>query len=133
MAWSNDLSVGVRVLDEDHKKLVAMVNELYDAMKDGKGKETLGGILGRLTAYTVEHFDREERLFSQTSYPNAAAHRGEHEALKAQVSDIQRKYNAGSGISLTLETMNFLKSWLLNHIKGSDQKYSQHLNAHGFA
>jgi hemerythrin len=53
MTWTEKLSVGVGVLDEDHKKLVGMLNELYDAMQAGHGRDSLGRILNALVQYTL--------------------------------------------------------------------------------
>jgi hemerythrin len=131
MTWTPKLSVGVAVLDEDHKKLVGMVNELYDAMQAGHGKESLGPILDRLVDYTKFHFAREEKLFGQTGYPEAAPHKQQHDALTHQVLDVQRKYAAGAAATVSLEVMHFLRDWLINHIQGTDQKYRSHLNAKG--
>jgi hemerythrin len=131
MTWTDKLSVGVSVLDEDHKKLVAMVNELYDAMQAGHGKEKLGGILGRLVDYTKMHFAREEKFFAQTGYADAAPHKQQHEALTRQVLDVQKKYADGAVATLSLDVMHFLRDWLVKHIQGTDQKYRPHLNAKG--
>jgi hemerythrin len=131
MTWTEKLSVGVAVLDEDHKRLVSMVNELYDAMQAGHGKETLGRILNDLVHYTKEHFAREEKLFAQSVYPAALAHKHEHDALTQQVIEVQQKYMSGAGAALSIDVLRFLKSWLINHIQGSDQKYRPHLNAKG--
>jgi len=131
MTWTERLSVGVKVLDEDHKRLVALVNELYDAMQAGHGRDTLGRILDGLVRYTKEHFAREEKFFAQSHYPAADSHRQQHEALTRQVMDVQRKYAAGSASTLSLDVLQFLKNWLINHIQGSDQKYRVHLNANG--
>ncbi len=131
MTWTEKLSVGVAVLDEDHKRLVGMVNELYDSMQAGHGKETLGRILNDLVRYTKEHFAREEKFFAQTGYPAAAAHKHEHDALTQQVIEVQQKYMSGASAALSIDVLRFLKSWLINHIQGSDQKYRPHLNAKG--
>jgi hemerythrin-like metal-binding protein len=133
MTWTDRLSVGVKVLDEDHKRLIAMVNELYDAMQAGQGREALGRILDGLVRYTKEHFVREEKFFAQSGYPATAPHKQEHDALTQQVIEVQRKYAAGSAATLTLEVLQFLKKWLINHIQGSDQKYRAHLNARGIS
>jgi len=119
------------VLDEDHKRLVGMVNELFDAMQAGHGREALGRILDGLVQYTKMHFAREESFFTKTSYPVGAAHKQEHDALTRQVLEVQQKYAAGSNAALSLEVMQFLKNWLVQHIQGSDQKYRAHLNAAG--
>jgi hemerythrin len=131
MTWTEKLSVGVGMLDEDHKRLVAMVNELYEAMQAGHGRDSLGRILDGLVRYTREHFAREEKLFAQTGYPATALHKQEHDALTRQVLEVQRKHAAGSATTLSLEVMQFLKNWLIKHIQGSDQKYRAHLNANG--
>ena len=131
MTWTNEMSVGVRVLDEDHKKIVAMINELHEAMRAGRGGDVLDRILDRLVKYTVEHFAREERFFAQTSYPDASKHHKQHEELRSRVAAIQRESAKGGGANLTIDTMNFLTSWLANHILGSDRQYRDHLNANG--
>ncbi len=131
MEWSDKLSVGVASIDVQHKKLVAMVNELFDAMKAGHGKDLLGKTLDGLVSYTVTHFNYEEQLFAKTSYPAAAAHKQEHEDLKKQVLAIQEKMKQGVSFSQSMEVMEFLKGWLVNHIQGSDKKYGPHLAAKG--
>ena len=131
MTWTEKMSVGIGVIDTDHQKLVSMVNELYDGIQAGKGKEKLGSVLDALVDYTKMHFAREEKFFAQTAYPDSAAHKKEHEALTKQVADVQAKFKAGATSTLSLEVMNFLKNWLINHIQGSDKKYGPHLNGKG--
>jgi hemerythrin len=123
--------VGVTLLDDDHKKLVGLVNELYDGIQAGAGKESVGKVLDRLIDYTKVHFAHEEQFFSQTAYPASAAHKKEHDALCQQVVAVQEKYRAGAGNTLSFEVLNFLKNWLVNHIQGSDKKYGPYLNAKG--
>ena len=127
MEWTAKLAVGIKVLDDDHKRLVGMVNELYDSMKAGHGKEMLGKTLNDLIAYTKMHFAREEQFFAQTRYPDAVKHRQEHDALTRQAVEIQQKYSAGAASALSIEVLVFQQRWLTHHIQGSDQKYSQHL------
>lgn len=131
MTWTDRLSVGIGVLDEDHKRLVSMVNDLYDAMRAGHGRDTLGRILNELVQYTKVHFAREEKFFAQTGYLAAAAHKQQHDTLTGQVLEVQQKYAAGASASLSIDVLQFLKNWLINHIQGSDQKYRPHLNEHG--
>jgi len=131
MTWTEKMSVGVAVLDGDHRKLVGMVNTLFDEIQSGKGKEGVGKTLDSLVSYTVEHFKREEQFFAKTSYSESAAHIAEHQKLCKQVADVQQRYKAGATTALTLEVMSFLKNWLTNHIMGSDKKYGPHLNSKG--
>lgn len=128
--WSPNLSVNIAEIDTQHKKLVDLINLLHDSMKEGKGKEVMGKILGDLADYTVYHFSTEEKLFEKYAYPEYARHKKEHEDLTKQVLDIKTKFTAGQTV-LTMEVMNFLKNWLNNHIMQVDKKYSAFLNAKG--
>jgi hemerythrin-like metal-binding protein len=129
VSWSDALSVGVKASDDDHKKLIGMLNRLHDGMRAGQGKEVVGKVIDELVSYTKFHFAREEEFFARTRYP-ADEHKKEHADLVAQVVNLQKKHKAGE-ISLSIETMLFLKDWLTNHIQGTDKQYSSHLNANG--
>jgi hemerythrin len=131
MAWNSKMSVGVAEIDDEHKKLVGMLNELHDAMTANRAKEHLGRVLDGLIGYTATHFKHEERLFAQYGYPDATAHAKEHADLTGQVLEVQRRFKNGETGTLTMEVMNFLKRWLVTHIQGSDKKYGPHLNAKG--
>ncbi len=131
MEWSDKLSVGVASIDVQHKKLVGMANELYDAMKAGKGKEVLDKTLDGLIAYTVSHFNYEEKLFAETAYAKTAPHKKEHADLTKQVLAIQEKMKKGVSFAQSMEVMEFLKNWLINHIMVSDKAYGPHLTAKG--
>lgn len=130
LTWQPDMSVGVRALDDDHKKLIAMINQLHAGMLAGHSNDVVGGVLTGLANYTVEHFTREEQYFARTNYPGAASHKLEHEKLKQQVSAVITKFKSGSA-GLGMETLNFLRDWLKHHIQESDKSYRQHLNSHG--
>ena len=72
--WNSFYSVHIDELDEQHKELIHLINEMYDAMKNGKGTDALGSILSELVEYTKYHFDAEEKLFLQYGYPEREAH-----------------------------------------------------------
>ncbi|MCW2276165.1 bacteriohemerythrin [Rhodoblastus acidophilus] len=129
MTWNEKMSLGVVGIDNQHKKLVGLVNELYDAIQAGKANAVLGRVLDELVAYTESHFRGEEELFSRARYPCSAEHKREHDALTGRVLEIQAKVRAGVQGTLSLEVMNFLKNWLIDHIQGSDRKYVAYLNA----
>jgi hemerythrin len=131
MEWNDKLATGVGVFDGEHKKLVGMVNNLYDAVQGGQGKDALGKILDGLIDYTKSHFGREEEYMTKHAYPDIAAHKKEHADLARQVLDVQAKYKAGATSTLSLEVLNFLKNWLIKHIQGTDKKYGPFLNAKG--
>lgn len=127
--WSPDLSVGVNASDEDHKRLIDLINQLFEGMKRGRGKEIIGRVLDELESYTRYHFAREEEFFERTGYP-AEDHKREHRELVEQVVTLQSRYKSGE-TALALETLSILKQWLTVHIQGTDTKYTSHLNANG--
>jgi len=132
VAWSPALSVGVARFDKEHQELVKLLNSLHDEMLKGKAKEALSRILGQLINYTVIHFKNEEDLFRKHAYPDARAHTAEHEALKTKAAELEKALKAGTG-SLSVETLNFLREWLVRHIQGSDMQYKAFFAAKGVA
>jgi hemerythrin-like metal-binding protein len=121
-AWSADLEFGHNLIDGQHKKLVALVNELSSAMHGGRGKEVLGRVLNELVSYTLNHFADEEAIFSASSYPKSKEHKAKHADLVVQVAKLKGDFESGTAI-LSSDTLAFLKSWLVDHILGTDKGY----------
>ena len=130
--WNDDLSVNIKEIDEQHRTLIDMINSLHSAMGSGKGKKTMGKVLGRLVDYTKSHFVTEERLMEKHAYVGYLSHRAQHDALTKQVLDLYAKFQEGKAV-VTVEVMNFLKDLLTNHIQNTDKKYSPYLNGKGIA
>lgn len=128
--WNDSLSVNVVEIDKQHQKLVAMINELNDAMRQGKGKDALGKIVNGLITYTATHFRTEERYFDQFAYPDADNHKKGHLDFVAKVSDFKGGFEKGTR-GLSIEIMNFLSDWLRNNIQSVDKKYGPFFNAKG--
>ena len=122
MPWTSELATGVKFVDEQHRKLVDMINKLYAAMKAGDGKASLENLLDGLAEYTVYHFGAEEKYFDQLKYSETGAHKKIHEELKAQVMDFINKFKSGQA-NVSMELMNFLKDWLESHICKTDKRY----------
>jgi hemerythrin len=130
LAWNDSFSVNIKQVDDQHMKLVELLNNFHDAMKLGKGKEAMGRTLSELLEYTIYHFGTEEDLFKKYRYPAYASHKKEHEALTKQARDLSERFSRGEPV-ISAETMTFLKNWLQGHTIGSDKKYGPFLNAKG--
>ena len=120
--WTAGLTLGVQEIDNQHRRLVAMINDLNDAMRQGKGKDVMGKIIDGLIAYTATHFKLEEKYFDQFAYPEAYKHKSEHNKFVQKVSEFRAGFGKGK-LGLSTEVMNFLSDWLKDHIQGSDRKY----------
>ncbi len=132
LTWTNEYSVNVREIDAQHRKLMDMINRLYDAMREGRGAQATGQVLRELIDYTRAHFAYEERLLSQHGYPEFPGHKSEHDRLARKVTEFQQKFAAGNTM-LALDLSKFLKDWLTTHILGTDKKYAAFLNGRGVA
>ena len=130
ITWSNMLSTGIGEQDNQHKKLIEMINQLNDAMQAGKGSEVLGKVLSELVNYTVFHFGYEEKLMAQHGYVDTPAHKGEHARFVQTVGDFKKKFDSGSAV-ISVEIMNFLRDWLTSHIMKTDKKLGQELSKKG--
>ena len=128
--WSDQLSVGIPSIDEQHQKLVNMANTLNDALTAGQANEVLEKVFRGLVVYTQKHFGYEEELFAKHGYPASDAHRAEHDALRRQVGELQAKLDGGN-FMIGVEVMSFLKGWLTNHILKSDKAYTGFLTSKG--
>ncbi len=126
ITWSNMLSTGIAEQDNQHKKLIELINKLNDAMQAGKGTEVLASVLSELVNYTVFHFGYEEKLMDQNKYTDTAAHKTEHRKFVETVGDFKKKFESGSAV-ISVEIMNFLRNWLTGHIMKTDKKMGQEL------
>jgi len=128
--WNEGLSVGVAEIDRQHQQLIKMINELNDAMRQGKGKEVLGKIITGLANYTVTHFGTEEKYFAQYGYPEADSHKKAHADFTKKVTEFKSNFDQGR-IGLSIEILDFLSDWLQKHIKVVDKKYGPFFNEKG--
>jgi hemerythrin len=121
--WSDELSVGIEEIDNQHKVLVELVNEMHEAIHQRHGSDAVRGVLSKLADYTRIHFAVEESLMRILGYPGYDTHKEQHEALIAHMKDLQHKVDTGK-VSIGFELMHFLKVWLTKHIMESDREYS---------
>jgi hemerythrin len=130
LTWDDRYSVQVRELDEQHQKLITLVQTLNNAMREGRGKQELNKIFADLVAYTASHFASEERLMKMHGYPDYQAHHEIHAKMTNKALSLQKEFQAGKA-GISLDTMNFLEDWVTKHIMGTDKKYGPFLNAQG--
>lgn len=130
LTWQDKYSVGIKQIDDQHKQLITMINELNDAMLAGKGKDVLMTVLNKLAGYCVSHFALEEKLFDTHTYPETADHKDKHNKMTAKVKALIGEVQSGKS-TVSIEVMNFLKNWLDKHIMETDKKYGPYLNSKG--
>ena len=128
--WKDDFSVNVQEIDMQHKNLVRMINELFNAMELKKGQEALADIVNRMVKYAGTHFATEERYMLKYDYPGYLEHKAEHDRFVTKAIELQERLNQKSFV-VSLEVIRFLKEWLSDHILGTDKKYGPYFNSKG--
>lgn len=128
--WDASFSVNVAEIDNQHQKLVSLINQLDAAMRQGKGREVLDKTIAELITYALTHFKTEETYFEKFGYPDKDDHIKEHREFSQKVAAFKKGMDERR-LGLTIEVMDFLSNWLTNHIKGTDKKYSLFFNEQG--
>ena len=124
--WNEIYGTGIGRIDEQHQRLFALVNNVHQAMKEGKGKEILDATLKELLEYVFYHFNEEEELMQKYSFSDFHIHRTEHDNLTKNLLELRGKFKDGNTF-ITSELISFLKSWLTIHILQSDMKFSKYM------
>ncbi len=128
--WSDKFKIGIDSIDLQHQKLVEILNELHEAMLTEKTELIMGDTLNKMVTYTQEHFAFEEGLLRQAKYPELDTHKKAHEAFVAKATALSSRFSEKKQ-TLNVETWDFLKNWLKNHMLGEDKKYVAHLKSQG--
>jgi len=118
--WDDKFNTGIEAIDRDHKGLVDLINDLYEAMQDGSGGALLLPIFSALKHYTKTHFEREEQFMVDCDAPDQARHVREHKQMMAKLADLESRHRRGEA-AISLQTLTFLRDWLKNHICVVDQ------------
>ena len=128
--WTEKYSVNIAALDNQHKRLFAIINELNQALANGEGKAATDSVLRKLVDYAKAHFVAEEELLAEHKFPEAASHRVEHDKFTQSMAKFRADHRAGKpGVPVSL--ILFLQDWLKEHILVSDKAYTSFLNARG--
>lgn len=122
--WDDTYKLGIPAIDADHKLLVELLNRFLAASVKGVEPDGLAAILNDLIEQTRAHFAREELMLDRNDYPDLALHKAEHDRLLQQAKHFQERYEEGTAPrDLSMETAEFLQSWLLEHIIRTDKPY----------
>lgn len=126
--WEDSLSVGIDTIDVDHRRLVAVLDELFEAVGADDSKAILARTVSSLLDYSREHFRDEEQVMRRHAFPEIREHAAEHQELLRKLVEMKAKVDRGE-VDLTFEVMDFLGGWLTAHILGPDKRLGQFLQA----
>jgi len=124
--WDDKFSVGVQGIDEEHKKLIDIINKAAVTNKFKKIRVVLA-TLDEMINYAGYHFLTEETYMVGSDYPEYLFHRNEHIGFTDKVIDFQNRVVSGDS-QVVNEAQEFLKQWLVNHIQETDSRYTDWFN-----
>lgn len=128
--WRDEYSVGIDSIDEQHKRLLNLINQLQTAAHYHTDEAFVDKALDELVDYTRTHFSYEEGLLEQNGYSELEPHKMEHQAMIKQVGESIERYKADPDQTIE-DIVQYLKKWLINHINGTDKGYSSFLVGKG--
>ena len=130
LEWKDEYSVGIESIDQQHKKLINLINMLQTTVDYSTGEAFEREVLDTVVDYTKTHFAYEEGLMSKYGYPDFEAHKGKHREMINEVQKLTAEYDQNPEHAMQ-HGLNFLKQWLIKHINGTDKEYSDFLHSKG--
>ena len=131
--WDESLSVGINLIDEQHKMLIERTNAISEAMEMKRGLEKILQTLEFMIEYTKFHFSAEEKIMKDNDYPKFTDHHKLHEEFKARLNLMVQDFEEeGATSGLSQEITTYLNNWLVTHIKGIDTELGQILRDKGY-
>jgi len=127
--WSNTYSVGIKLIDDQHKELLDLVNDMYNHVNnDDEAAERayFQGVIKKTADYVKIHFATEEKIMKATNFKGYSGHKLIHDSFIMSVVDIINQFESGKRVPLISFT-NFIKDWILTHIAIMDKQYFEHL------
>jgi len=128
--WKNEYSVGVKEIDEQHKIIIKLINELHSVITGEKDKKELEHILEQLANYGSYHLANEEKYFDKFNYAEADEHKAIHQQYRNTILTFQEKFKVNK-IKTIFEAIDFLEDWWIGHINNIDKRYTKTFNDNG--
>ena len=128
VTWSQTFSVGVKLIDDQHKGLMELVNDMFNHVtgNDEEERAYFTSIIQKAVQYVKVHFDTEEKIMIQTNFPGYLEHKKAHDSFVLTVVEQIKNFEAGKRLTLS-DFIKFLKEWILTHIAIMDKQYFRYL------
>ena len=126
LSWSNEYAIGNAQIDGEHQELFRLINAFHDHWLAQHDAQAIAALLSRLIAYTEMHFQHEEAIMGEAGYPRLTEHQGQHEAMVDTIFKLRLAFEQNNA-RLEMETMKFVKNWLLEHIVRNDYLFRDFL------
>lgn len=128
--WISKFNLGINEIDEQHIKLVGMMNKICSALNEGEENKVIAGVIKEIWDYAHYHFELEEKYFDEFHYEKAEAHKAWHRTFYKKVEELAKEFDEGIK-SVSLDTIAFLGGWFIDHTQTFDREYVTLFHEHG--
>lgn len=130
IVWDQKYSVGISVIDEQHKQFIFIMDKLSKAISKAESKDAIEHIFFDLEKYVQYHFGTEEKYFREFNYVDAEEHIIAHREFEKNLKELKDKYRLDEN-KVTNDLISFMFDWLTNHIQTLDRKYTESFRQNG--
>jgi hemerythrin len=132
ITWTPDLSVGIELIDQQHKMLIKHLNDLSQSLESNQGAAKIATTLNFLIDYTNFHFTAEEKHMAVNGYPELGNHKNQHEEFKKTLADLEEDLEEEGATQLLADSIDtLLVKWLFGHIRTVDVAFGKFLKQKG--
>lgn len=126
LSWSNQYLIGNEIIDTEHQELFILINTFHSLWVEKHAHQDIAKVLNQLIVYTQLHFRHEENIMKAAGYPNLSQHQQVHEEMIDTIFALQKSYE-DKNLHLEMDTIKFVKSWLIDHILQNDYLFHNFL------
>ena len=127
LSWSKQYEIGNDLIDNEHEELFRLINRFHTLWLEARDRHDIAKVLNQLVSYAEMHFRHEEQIMEDAGFSKLEVHRKVHESLIETIFELQKSYEEKS-LRLEMETMKFVKSWLVDHILMNDYQFRDFLS-----
>lgn len=126
LSWSKQYLIGNDLIDSEHEELFRLINAFHDHWAENRDRQDIAKVLNQLIVYAEMHFRHEETIMETAGYPKLVEHQEIHESLVDTIFELHKSYMEES-LRLEMDTMKFVRSWLIDHILENDYRFRDFL------
>ncbi len=121
--WNDGMNLGIKAIDDDHKKLFSIINKLLEATQSDVDKKGLEAIFDELEQYALIHFEREESIMREYGYANSQEHINQHNSFRSKIPKLKKRLLDTDSKKVAQDVGFFLTEWLMSHILEEDFRF----------
>ena len=126
LSWSKQYLIGNELIDTEHEELFRLINDFHSRWSAAHNRQDIAKVFNQLVVYAELHFQHEEKIMDEAGYPKLAEHQQIHEDMIDMIFRLQKSYEEAN-LRLEMDTMKFVKSWLVGHILENDYLFRDFL------